>query len=108
MIDSLHMPVCRLKESRISPFPFFEAFKYVLSSIPNNSFFVFIVIIPTTLTGIMSYTEVFTDFICELLGRIDVAKNLLQKKVDIVTENGASKYMKSGMLKDLKLFYGSR
>ena len=70
MIDSLHMPVCRLKESRISPFPFFEAFKYVLSSIPNNSFFVFIVIIPTTLTGIMSYTEVFTDFICELLGTI--------------------------------------
>ena len=125
----------------------------------------------------MSYTEVFTDFICELLGRIDVAKNLcyiismtleelkyktkpvfdkyrikyagvfgsfargeekkdsdmdimidyhrpfslldliglenalkdlLQKKVDIVTENGASKYMKSGMLKDLKVFYGQR
>jgi len=54
----------------------------------------------------MSYTEVFTDFICELLGRIDVAKNLCY--IISVTENGASKYMKSGMLKDLKVFYGSR
>jgi len=58
MIDSLHIPVCLLKELRISPFFFFEACKYACNSMPNNSFLVFIVI-PTTLTGIMSYTTFF-------------------------------------------------
>jgi uncharacterized protein len=32
----------------------------------------------------------------------------LGKKVDLVTENGANKYMKSNILKDLRVFYGSR
>jgi predicted nucleotidyltransferase len=32
----------------------------------------------------------------------------LGKKVDLVTENGANKHMKSNILKDLKIFYGSR
>lgn len=44
----------------------------------------------------------------KLIGLENDLKDLLQKKVDIVTENGASKYMKSRMLKDLKVFYGQR
>ena len=44
----------------------------------------------------------------DLIGLENDLKDLLQKKVDGVTENGASKYMKSGMLKDLKVFYGQR
>lgn len=43
-----------------------------------------------------------------LIGLENDLKDLLQKKVDVVTENGASKYMKQGMLKDLKVFYGQR
>ena len=44
----------------------------------------------------------------KLIGLENDLKDLLQKKVDVVTENGASKYMKPGMLKDLKVFYGQR
>jgi len=44
----------------------------------------------------------------KLIGLENDLKDLLQKKVDVVTENGASKYMKAGMLKDLKVFYGQR
>ena len=44
----------------------------------------------------------------DLIGLENDLKDLLQKKVDVVTENGASKYMKSSMLKDLKILYGQR
>ncbi|OGI59782.1 hypothetical protein A2814_00325 [Candidatus Nomurabacteria bacterium RIFCSPHIGHO2_01_FULL_38_19] len=44
----------------------------------------------------------------DLIGLENNLKDLLQKKVDVVTENGASKYMKPNMLRDLKVFYGSR
>ncbi|MBI2631261.1 nucleotidyltransferase family protein [Candidatus Nomurabacteria bacterium] len=44
----------------------------------------------------------------DLIGLENDLKDLLQKKVDVVTENGASKYMKSKMLRDLKVFYGQR
>jgi len=46
------------RASSIRPFSALDAFKYTVNSIPNNSFFVRIVI-PTTLTGIMSYTRLF-------------------------------------------------
>ncbi len=35
-------------------------------------------------------------------------KDTLKTKVDVVTENGVSKYMKSGIMRDLKIFYGQR
>lgn len=44
----------------------------------------------------------------DLIGLENDLKDLLHKKVDVVTENGASKYMKPRMLKDLKVFYGQR
>ena len=44
----------------------------------------------------------------DLIGLENDLKDLLKKGVDVVTENGASKYMKSEMLKDLKIFYGQR
>ena len=44
----------------------------------------------------------------DLIGLENDLKDLLQKKVDVVTENGASKYMKPSMLRDLKVFYGQR
>ncbi len=44
----------------------------------------------------------------DLIGLENDLKDLLHKKVDVVTENGASKYMKPNMLRDLKVFYGQR
>lgn len=44
----------------------------------------------------------------DLVGLEDELTSRLHKKVDIVTENSLSPYIKDSILNDLQVFYGSR
>jgi len=44
----------------------------------------------------------------DLVGLQNRLRDLFQRDVDVVTERGMSKYMKTGILSDLRIFYGQR
>jgi len=63
--------------------------------------------------GAESDIDIMIDYhrpfsLLKLIGLENDLKDILKTRVDVVTENGASKYMKPYMLKDLKVFYGQR
>ena len=44
----------------------------------------------------------------DLVGLQNRLKDIFHREVDVVTENGVSKYMKPAIMRDLTVFYGKR